>query len=66
MTAAYLLVPEVAEQLRKSERFVRDELKRRNLVGSYFGNAWHVEQSALDAYVAAHQNVTPVKRRRSA
>ncbi len=64
--SALLLVPEVAQQLRKSERFVRDELTRKRLVGSYFGNAWHIEQAAVDAYLAAHQNVTPVKRRRSA
>ncbi len=57
-----LTVPEVAERLRKSERFVKDELRRKNLRGSRFGGAWHVSDSDLKIYIEAHANVSPVKR----
>lgn len=61
-----LTVPEVAERLRKSHEFVRRELTRKNLVGSYYGGAWHVTEAALDVYLDAHRNVPAVKGRRSA
>ncbi len=59
---AYLLVAEVAEQLRKSPRFVLDELRRKNLRGSKFGGEWHVNPDDLAVYVEAHANVPKVRR----
>lgn len=61
-----LLVPEVAERLRKSERFVLDELRRKNLPGSRFGGQWHVTESSIDAYISAHMNVREVRKAKSA
>lgn len=61
-----LTVPEVAERLRKSEAFVLRELRRNNMAGSRFGGAWHIADASVDAYIAAHLNVRPVERRRSA
>lgn len=60
---ALLTVPEVAEKLRKSERFVLDELRRKNLRGARFGGAWHVVDSDLETYIEAHANVRAVDRR---
>lgn len=57
-----LLVAEVAERLRKSERFVLDELRRKNLRGSKFGGEWHIDPDDLQAYVEAHMNVSRVRR----
>lgn len=62
MSAAWLTVPEAAEFLRKSERFVLDEIRRKNLRASKWGGAWHLAQADLDTYVAAHANVRPVGR----
>lgn len=63
MTADLLTVPEAAERLRKSERFVLDELRRKNLRGARFGGAWHISEADLDVYIAAHMNVSQVARR---
>lgn len=63
MTAPLLSVAEAAEALRKSTRFVLDELRRKNLRGSKFGGEWHVAQADLDAYVEAHMNLSQVRRR---
>jgi excisionase family DNA binding protein len=63
MTHTLLTVPEVAERLRMSERFVLDELRRKNLRGSRFGGAWHVDEADLAVYVEAHANVRPVGRK---
>lgn len=57
-----LTVSEAADRLRKSPRFVLDELRRKNLRGSKFGGEWHVSPADLDAYVEAHTNVRPVRR----
>lgn len=65
MSALYT-VAEAAAKLRKSERFVYDELRRKNLIGSRYGGAWHVTEADLDAYIEAHLNVSRVKPRRSA
>ena len=62
-----MTVPEVAARLRKTEAFVRDQLRKGKLRGSSFGSAWHVTEADLLAYIEAHANVRPVeKRRRSA
>lgn len=58
-----LTVPEVADRLRKSERFVLDELRRKNLRGSRFGGAWHVTEADLTTYIEAHANVSQVRGR---
>lgn len=65
MTHTLLTVPEVAERLRMSERFVLDELRRKNLRGSRFGGAWHVDVADLEVYIEAHANVRPVEKRRA-
>lgn len=64
MSDHVLTVPEVAERLRKSHEFVRRELTRKNLVGSYYGGAWHVSEQAVQVYLSAHLNVQPVKTAR--
>jgi len=66
MSERLLSVTEVAEILRQSNRFVVDELRRKNLVGSKFGGQWHISAADVDSYVEAHRNVRAVVRRRSA
>lgn len=56
-----LTVPEVAERLRKSTRFVHDELRRKNLRGSKVGG-WVVSEEDLQAYIDRNANVRPVGR----
>lgn len=56
-----LTVPEAADRLRKSERFVKDEIRRKNLRASKYGGAWHVSEADLDTYIAAKANVRTVK-----
>jgi len=55
-----LTVPEVADRLRQSKRFVLDELRRKNLRGSRYGGAWHIAEADLRTYIEAHANVRPV------
>lgn len=57
-----LTVPEVAEQLRCSDRHVLDELRRKNLRGSKTKAGWRVTEVDIDVYVEAHMNVRPVRR----
>jgi excisionase family DNA binding protein len=57
---ALLTVPEVADRLRQSKRFVLDELRRKNLRGSRFGGTWHIAEADLRTYIDAHANVRPV------
>lgn len=59
-----LTVTEVADRLRTSRKFVLDELRRGNLIGSRFGRAWHIEEGDLVTYVDAHKNVRPIRQRR--
>lgn len=66
MTDTLLTVEEAAGILRQSPRFVADELRRKNLAGSKYAGQWHIARADVDAYVAAHLNVRPVVRRRSA
>jgi excisionase family DNA binding protein len=62
--SAPLTVPEVAAELKTSERYVLDELRRKNLRGiKLSGRAgWRVEADDLEAYKAAKANVRPVRR----
>lgn len=62
MTIQMLSVAEVAEMLRKSERFVADELRRKNLRGAKWGGEWHVSPADVDVYVEAHMNAPRVRR----
>jgi hypothetical protein len=59
-----LTVPEVAggEWLKCSERFVLDELRRKNLRGSKVAGSWRVSEADLLLYIEAHANVRPVRR----
>ena len=64
MSIDLLTTAEVAARLRKSSRFVRDELGRKHLRGSRFGGEWRISEADLAAYVEAHLNMQPVARRR--
>lgn len=59
-----LLTPhEVAERLKCSDRFVKDELRRKNLRGiKVAGVGWRVSEVDLDIYIEAHANVSKVRR----
>ena len=59
-----LTVPEVAERLRVSERYVLDELRRRNLRGiKLAGRAgWRVSEEDIATYLDAKANVSRVRR----
>jgi excisionase family DNA binding protein len=57
-----LTVPEVAERLKCSPRFVLDELRRKNLRGSKTGAGWRVTEADIDVYIDAHANIRPVRR----
>jgi excisionase family DNA binding protein len=57
-----LTVAEVAEKLRLSERFVYDEIRRKNLRAAKVGNALRVTEEDYAAYVEAHMNVSKVRR----
>lgn len=57
-----LTVPEVSERLKCSDRFVLDELRRKNLRGSKVAGGWRVAEADIDAYIAAHANVRPVRK----
>lgn len=57
-----LTVPEVAEALRCSPRFVTDELRRKNLRGSKTGAGWRVNVTDLDVYLDAKANVSRVRK----
>lgn len=58
----FLTVAEVADEMRKSHRFVLDELRRKNLRGAKWGGEWHVTPEDLDVYFDAHANVSRVRR----
>ena len=57
-----LTVAEAAQRLRKSTEFVNREIRRKNLRAAKFGNAWHVAQADLDAYIEAAMNVSRVRK----
>ena len=57
-----LAVPEVSILLGMSERFVLDELRRKNLRGSRIGGTWRVRRSDLNTYLDAHANVSRVRK----
>lgn len=57
-----LTVADVAIALVTSERFVLDELRRKNLVGAKTAAGWRIEPEDLKTYIQAHKNVRPVRR----
>lgn len=57
-----LTVAEVAARLRKSPRFVRDQLVAKRLRGAKFGGDWHVAEADLEAYIEASMNISKVRR----
>lgn len=59
-----LTVPEVAERLRVSENYVRDELRRNNLRGTKLANVagWRISEDDLETYLNAKANVSRVRR----
>lgn len=46
-----LTVPEVAEQLRMSKRYVRRQLESKALRGVKLGNKWRITQAAVDQFL---------------
>lgn len=65
MTSMELLtVAEAAGVLKSSERFVLDELRRKNLRGSKHGGqvGWRIQRADLETYVEAHANVSRVRK----
>lgn len=59
---SYLTVNETAERLRRSTRFVSDELRRNNLRGLKVGTSWLIDETDLDVYLASKANVRPVRK----
>lgn len=57
-----LRIDAVAQILGKSERFVLDEVRRKNLAGSKYGGAWHFAEEDVESYVEAHRNVARVRK----
>ena len=62
MSARLLTVADVALILQASERFVLDELRRKNLRGSKTGAGWRIAEGDLDTYLDAKANVSRVRR----
>jgi excisionase family DNA binding protein len=57
-----LTVHEVAEILKCSDRFVADELRRKNLRGIKVATQWRISEADVDTYLEAHANVRTVRR----
>jgi len=57
-----LTIHETAAELKMSDRFVRDEIRRKRLRASKIGWEWRVDTGDLATYIAANANVRPVKR----
>jgi excisionase family DNA binding protein len=62
MTRRLITVADAALILNRSERFILDELRRKNLRGSKYGGAWSITEDDLDTYVDAKANVARVRR----
>ncbi|WP_418060762.1 helix-turn-helix domain-containing protein [Pimelobacter simplex] len=63
MTKSGLLtVKEAAVKLRRSTRFVTEELRQKRLRGSKYGGSWSIDPDDLDSYVQAHANMSRVRR----
>lgn len=62
MTRRLITVADAALILNRSERFILDELRRKNLRGSKYGGAWSIAEDDLDTYIDAKANVARVRR----
>lgn len=63
MSSSEWLTPkEAAAEVKHSERFILDELRRKNLRGSKGSAGWRIHKNDLDAYMEAHANVSRVRR----
>jgi len=62
MTRPLLTPADVALILKASERFVKDELRRKNLRGIKTNAGWRVTEEDLDTYLDAKANVSRVRR----
>ena len=62
MSRPLLTVPDVAVILAASERFVLDELRRKNLRGTKLAAGWRIAEADLDTYLDAKANVSRVRR----
>lgn len=62
--SGYLTVVEAADELRCSERFVLDELRRKNLRGLKLKGSvgWRIDPADVRVYLDAHANVTRVRK----
>lgn len=60
--SATLTVPEVADQLRMSERYVRRQLEAKALRGVKLGNKWRITQAAVDEFLNPPAKVKPSAR----
>lgn len=62
MSPTLITVKDAANILGVSERFVLDELRRKNLVGVKMTAGWRIEDTDLGNYIEAHKSVRPVRR----
>ncbi|GAB7004435.1 hypothetical protein JCM18899A_19080 [Nocardioides sp. AN3] len=62
-TLRRLTVPEAAEIMRASERFILDEIRRKNLRASKMGKRWTISEAEVQRYVDAKANVSLVRGR---
>lgn len=54
---------QAADRVPCSERFIKDELRRKNLRGIKVpGVGWRIEEDDLERYMDAHANVPKVRR----
>lgn len=62
--AAPLTVPEVAVFLGVSERYVLDELRRKNMRGTKLAGraGWRITEADVETYLNAKANVSQVRR----
>ena len=65
MTAAMLTVAEAADRLKATERYVLDELRRKNLRGTKLNGkaGWRVSDDDLQRYIDARANLSKVRGR---
>lgn len=63
MTKSNLLtVKEAAAKLRRSSRFVAEELRQKRLRGSKYGGSWSIDPDDLETYIQSHANISRVRR----
>lgn len=60
--ARFLTTTEAARRLRRSQRFVLDELRQKRLRGAKIGSAWSIDPADLETYIQARMNMSRVRR----